>query len=84
MSDENDRRLTANSLLSMKKVIWKNFVGGIFWGVGSVLGATVVVSIIVFLLRSAAFAPIVGDAVRGLIQGVEQNQVQDLKTNIGK
>jgi hypothetical protein len=84
MADENERRLTASSAYSIRKLMVKNFFGGIAWGVGSVIGATVVVSIVVFLLRSATFAPIVGDYVSGLIQGVQQNQVESLEQGIKK
>lgn len=84
MVDENERRLTASGQYSIKRIMVKNFFGGIAWGVGSVIGATVVVSIIVFFLQSARFAPIVGDSVNGLIQGVQQNQVDSLRNEIKK
>lgn len=84
MADENERRLTASSAYSIRKLMVKNFFGGIAWGVGSVIGATVVVSIVVFLLRSASFAPFVGDGVKGLIEGVQQNQVDSLRPEIKK
>lgn len=78
MADENEKRLTASEKYSIKKIMVKNLFGGIAWGVGSVIGATVVVSLIVFLLRSATFAPVVGDIVSSLIQGVQQNQFSTL------
>lgn len=84
MADENERRLTAGGQYSIKRIMVKNFFGGIAWGVGSVIGATVIVSIVVFLLRSASFAPIVGDMVNGMIQGVQQNQVDSLRKEVNK
>lgn len=46
---------------SLSKLIWFNFMRGLAFGLGSVIGATVLVSILVYLLRGIDFIPIIGD-----------------------
>jgi len=54
-SDENQRRLTANYHLSNKVILFKNFLGGIAWGFGSVIGATIIVAILIAVLSQLKF-----------------------------
>lgn len=69
--DENLDRLTAKGLLDNKTIIVKNFLGGIAWGVGSLVGATVVVTLIVAILKSINFVPLIGNFVTQILQYVE-------------
>lgn len=46
---------------SLSKLIWFNFMRGLAFGLGSVIGATVLVSILVYFLRGIDFIPIIGD-----------------------
>jgi len=46
---------------SLTKLIWFNFMRGLAFGLGSVIGATVLVSLLVYLLRNIDFIPIIGD-----------------------
>jgi len=46
---------------SLTRLIWFNFMRGLAFGLGSVIGATVLVSVLVFLLRGVDFIPIIGD-----------------------
>lgn len=57
----HDDRLTAYSHVPNHKIIFKNFIGGISWGVGSVLGATVIISMLAWILGYMDFIPYVGD-----------------------
>lgn len=41
-----ERHLTANMNISKKDIIIGNFLGGLAWGFGTVVGATVVVALI--------------------------------------
>jgi hypothetical protein len=43
------------------KVILNNFLGGLAWGVGTVLGATVIVALIILLLSKLSVIPVVGN-----------------------
>jgi len=46
---------------SLPKLIWFNFMRGLAFGLGSVIGATVLVSVLVYLLREINFIPIIGE-----------------------
>jgi len=48
---------------SRVQIYWMNFVRGIFFGLGSVLGGTVLIALLVWLLSFAVEWPWVGDAV---------------------
>ncbi|MEK7616590.1 MAG: DUF5665 domain-containing protein [Patescibacteria group bacterium] len=50
MTPEIERHLSANAHISKKKVMYLNFLGGLAWGFGTVVGATVVVAIIGYFL----------------------------------
>lgn len=42
------RKLFANTSIPKKDVLLANFIGGIAWGLGTVIGATVIVAILVY------------------------------------
>ena len=46
---------------STTRLVWFNFLRGLAFGLGSVIGATVFVSLLVYLLREINFIPIIGD-----------------------
>lgn len=52
---EIKKHLTANAHLSRKKVMIYNFLGGLSWGFGTVIGASVVVAIIGAILHALGF-----------------------------
>ncbi len=52
MTPQIDQHLTANGRLRKRDIILNNFLGGMAWGFGTVVGAGVVVGIIVYILRS--------------------------------
>lgn len=58
----------------IRDIIARNFIGGISWGVGSVLGATLIVAIILGLLRAAGFIPFIGDFVTQIVEYVENTR----------
>lgn len=47
-----EQHLTANMNISKKDIIIGNFLGGLSWGVGSVVGAILVVAILGYILKS--------------------------------
>ncbi len=51
MTPEIERHVSANMNLSRKQIMLANFLGGLSWGIGSVIGASVVITIIVWLLK---------------------------------
>lgn len=59
---------------SRKQVFAMNFFRGIFFGVGSVLGGTIVIALIVWLLNLLVDVPGgVGDFVQYIVNVVQQN-----------
>jgi hypothetical protein len=49
--------------LPLRKLLFNNFVGGVVWGVGSVIGATVVVALIGYLIATFEEIPFIGEVV---------------------
>jgi hypothetical protein len=60
---------TYNSLM---RFVWFSLLKGIAVGLGSVLGATVVLSFLVYLLSQMEFIPIVGEWVSSIIEVVKE------------
>jgi hypothetical protein len=46
---------------SLPRLMWFNFMRGLAFGLGSVIGATVLVSVVVYFLSQINFIPIIGD-----------------------
>ncbi len=60
---------------SKVEVFWMNFFRGIFFGVGSVLGATVVIAILVSILSLLADVPgVFGDFIRYIVDVVNSGR----------
>ncbi len=61
---------------SRKQVYWMNFVRGLFFGVGSIIGGTIVVAIVLSLLGLLVDIPGgVGDFIQYIVDLVKQRQV---------
>ena len=58
--------------ISAGKIILNNFLGGLAWGFGTVLGATVVVGLVVLLLSKLNSIPIIGDFFSSILQAIQQ------------
>jgi hypothetical protein len=54
-----ERHLTANSYMKKKDIVVGNFLGGIAWGLGTVIGASVIVGIIVAFSKFVGWGEIV-------------------------
>ncbi len=61
-------RYDANEHVSWNHVIFKNLIGGLMWGLGSVIGATMVLSIVARALSNFDFIPAVADFIVQLQQ----------------
>jgi hypothetical protein len=46
-----EKHLTANMNLKKRQIIIYNFLGGLSWGFGSVIGVSIVIAIIAWVLR---------------------------------
>lgn len=69
-------RLNAHPLLrayaNTPRMLYFMFLKGVAFGLGSVVGATIVVSVLVYLLSQIEFVPIVGEWVRALLDVIQQ------------
>ncbi len=57
---------------SIPKLLFYQFMKGIVFGLGSVLGATIVVSILVYLLSQIEFVPIIGEWVKHISEEIQK------------
>ena len=57
------QRYETNEKTRWSNIIAKNFIGGLMWGLGSVIGATMVLSIVVRTLSTFEFIPAVADFI---------------------
>lgn len=56
---------------STPKMLWFQFLRGAAFGLGSVLGATLVVSLVISLLAQIEFVPIIGEWANQIIVEVQ-------------
>jgi hypothetical protein len=61
MTKEIKEHLSANGYLSKRQIMLNNFLGGLAWGLGTVIGATIVVAILFSILGQFGFIPGVND-----------------------
>lgn len=59
---------------SLPRFLWFSLLKGIALGLGSVLGATVVLSTLVYVLSQIEFIPVIGDWVSEIILVVKEAQ----------
>jgi hypothetical protein len=55
------------------RLLGLSFIKGVMVGFGSVIGATVLVALFIYLLSQISFVPIVGDFVKDIIQEIQIN-----------
>ena len=55
----------------LKKIIINNFIGGIAWSLGVLIGTGIVFGIIVYLVRRIDFVPIFGKFLANIIQSAQ-------------
>jgi len=51
MAAFNNKKLTGNQWVRKKDILFANFLGGVAWGLGSVIGATIFVAVLVWILN---------------------------------
>lgn len=69
-ADEPDERIYK----SRKQLLIDNILAGIAWGVGTVIGATVVIGIIGFTISQLKTVPFLGDVVKVVVNEITQYQ----------
>ena len=63
MASSTEKHFSANTNLSKRQIVVGNFLGGLAWGFGTIIGASVVVAIILNLSKPFGFIPIVNDFI---------------------
>lgn len=53
------------------RLIWRSFVGGLFYGLGATIGLAIVLVIIGFILQSLGVLPIIGEWFKDLNRFIE-------------
>ncbi len=56
---------------NLGKMIMNSFFSGLAWGLGTVIGATVIVALLVFIASKLNTAPIVGDYISEIIKQIQ-------------
>jgi Flp pilus assembly protein TadB len=59
------------ALRNRKKFFAYSFLHGLLVGFGSVLGASLLVALFIFLLRQIEFAPLVGSFVQDILKNIQ-------------
>jgi hypothetical protein len=59
---------------SVWRLVWINFLRGLAFGLGSVIGATILVYVLLQILAQIEFIPILGDWALRLIAEVEKTR----------
>ena len=58
---------------SLKKIMLNNFVGGIAWGVGVTIGASVLLTILGYFASNIGLIPVVGKFIQDLLVFLNEN-----------
>jgi hypothetical protein len=58
------------------KMLLHNFLGGIAWSLGTLLGASIIIGIIGYIIAQIDFVPIIGKWVADIIQSSQSNLSQ--------
>ena len=70
------KRLNSHKIIqshdSVSKLLSIQFLKGIAFGLGSVVGATIIVSGIAYLLSQVEFIPIVGEWVKNILDEIQK------------
>lgn len=57
MTPQIEKHLKANMNMRKRDIIVANFLGGLAWGLGTVIGATIVAAVVISILNYFNFIP---------------------------
>ena len=59
---------------SLLKIVWFSLLRGLAFGLGTVLGATILVYVLVLLLSQIEFIPIIGEWAARIIEQIQKTE----------
>ncbi len=59
---------------SRKQIFMDNFIGGLAWGVGSIIGATIIVGVLGLIITGTKEVPLLGDFVKIITQEIQNGK----------
>ena len=62
----NPNRGYTRVYISARKIMLNNFIGGLAWGLGTIIGATIVITLVLILFTNLGGLPIIGDFFNNL------------------
>lgn len=68
------RKVNANGDSSKKVILINNFLGGLAWGIGTLIGAALVFAILIPSLNLFKYVPVIGDIVSQVQQNTEESK----------
>lgn len=77
VTPQMEQHLKANMTISKKDLIISNFLGGLAWGLGTVIGATVIVAILGYILKMLGVFEFLGIFLNGLSNFGNTQQVMN-------
>ena len=76
MSDQAQKEKFEQIYRSRREIFFNNFLGGIGWRLGTLVGAVIIVGIIGFLLSKVNVVPLIGSWLAQIIQeAIPKNQI---------
>ena len=66
--------LFATGFIGKKKLYWENFVRGLTFSVGSIIGATIGITLIIWFLSFFKTVPLIGPLVRHADQTIQRSK----------
>ena len=64
------------------RIVWTNFLGGIFRGLGIIVGMTIVVSLLLWMIAQMVDFPLIGQFFKDLLDFIEQSTVNKVEPNL--
>ncbi len=66
--------LFATDFISKKKLYWENFVRGVTMSMGTIVGATIGIALLLWILSFFKTTPLIGPLVRNATQTIERSK----------
>lgn len=60
--------------VTKKQMIFNNFLGGVFWGVGTAFGAILFIAVLGFIVSKSDFIPFIGNFIADIAQSTKQGE----------